>query len=82
MDEYDDLLDYDIDGEDDPFGANYKVPGVKETTKTAKESTSGGKDGANLGIDEEIEVTRKPRAPRVKLDENRCVRLYILGGID
>ena len=79
VDEFDDLLDYDIGGENDPFSANYKVPGAKETTKTTKESTGGGNNSANLGIDEEIEVTRKPRAPRVKLDENRCVRFIYSG---
>ena len=72
-DEFDDLFDYDIDGENDPFSANYKVPGAKEA---AKESVNAGKSGANLGIDEEIEVTRKPRAPRVKLDENRYVHSF------
>lgn len=78
-DEFDDLSDYDIDGENDPFSANYKVPGAKET---AKDSTGGGRSGENLGIDEEIEVTRKPREPRVKLDEHRCVGCYILDSIN
>jgi replication fork protection complex subunit Csm3/Swi3 len=66
-DEFDDLFDYDVDA-NDPFSENYKLPATKEKTK---ESTSKTTSGAGLGIDEEIEVTRKPRAPRVKLDENR-----------
>lgn len=73
-DEFDDLFDYDVDGENDPFSENYKVPGAKET---ARETASAGKSGANLGIDEEIEVTRKPRAPRVKLDEHRYVNYWM-----
>ena len=68
MDELDDLFDYDIDNENDPFSENYKVPGNTEAPKAKPDSRKGG---ANLGIDEEIEVTRKPRAPRVKLDEHR-----------
>jgi replication fork protection complex subunit Csm3/Swi3 len=69
-DEFDDLFDYEVGGEDDPFSENYKVP---ETAPAAKETNSKGKSGAGLGIDEEVEVTRKPRAPRVKLDEHRYV---------
>lgn len=65
-DDYGDLFDYDIDGENDPFSENYKPPGAKQR---AIEAEKAKKDG--LGIDEEVEVTRKPRAPRVKLDENR-----------
>lgn len=67
-DEFDDLFDYEIGGENDPFSENYKVPTSKETVKAG---TTSRKDVGNLGIDEEIEVTRKPRAPRVKLDEHR-----------
>ena len=66
-DEFDDLFDYNVD-ENDPFSENYKPPAAKEKTQESKSKT---KSGAGLGIDEEIEVTRKPRAPRVKLDENR-----------
>ena len=66
-DEFDDLFDYGIGGEDDPFSENYKAP----NRPAAKETTNTGKSGAGLGIDEEVEVTRKPRAPRVKLDEHR-----------
>lgn len=76
-DEFDDLFDYDVGGPDDPFSENYKVPNKEPA---AKESASKGKSAAGLGIDEEVEVTRKPRAPRVKLDENRYV--YALPGSD
>jgi replication fork protection complex subunit Csm3/Swi3 len=31
------------------------------------------KDAPGLGIDEAVAVTKKPRAPRVKLDENRLL---------
>jgi replication fork protection complex subunit Csm3/Swi3 len=72
-DEFDDLFDYDVGGEDDPFSDNYKVP---NKAPPPKEPASKGKGGAGLGIDEEVEVTRKPRAPRVKLDEHRSVYNY------
>lgn len=71
-DEFDDLFDYDIGGENDPFSENYKVPGTQNAPKTNANSNSRNESGG-LGIDEEIEVTRKPRAPRVKLDEHRFV---------
>jgi len=68
-DEFDDLFGYDVGGADDPFSENYQVPNKAPSAK----ETSKGNGGAGLGIDEEIEVTRKPRAPRVKLDEHRFV---------
>ena len=78
-DEFDDLFDDQMGGEDDPFSENYKVPGKSASTlKSAskvEETESKGKSGSGLGIDEEVEVTRKPRAPRVKLDEHRFVIL-------
>lgn len=66
----DDLFNYEVDGEDDPFGDNYKEP-VLAKKDTSKDTGSKDKSGSGLGIDEEVEVTRKPRAPRVKLDEHR-----------
>ncbi|TVY21528.1 Chromosome segregation in meiosis protein 3 [Lachnellula arida] len=72
-DEFDDLFDYDGDI-NDPFSENYVVPQKKDDSNNAsKDSGSKGKSAAALGIDEEIEVTRKPRAPRVKLDEHRLL---------
>jgi replication fork protection complex subunit Csm3/Swi3 len=71
-DEFDDLFDYDAGFNDpnDPFSENYVPPASKEKPN---EGGNKGKSGAGLGIDEEVEVTRKPRAPRVKLDEQRSV---------
>lgn len=68
-DEFGDLFDYDIDGENDPFSENYIPPAAKEKAKQAEQT----KNDAELGIDQEVEVTRKPRAPRVKLDEDRLL---------
>lgn len=69
--ELDDLFDYDFDDPNDPFSENYVAPGSKG--KSDKEATEKSKDGAGLGIDEEIEITKKPRVPRVKLDEHKLV---------
>jgi replication fork protection complex subunit Csm3/Swi3 len=66
-DDFGDLFDYDIDDENDPFSDNYKPPGAKQKAIEAEPA----KKDAELGIDREVEITRKPRAPRVKLDENR-----------
>lgn len=67
-----DLDDYDA-GVDDPFSENYRTPAQKAAEK---ESTSKSKSAADLGVDKALEITRKPRAPRVKLDEDRCVCQY------
>jgi replication fork protection complex subunit Csm3/Swi3 len=68
-------FEYELREEDDPFSENY-VPKRKELqgafpseTRTGNKRSAGA--AAGLGIDEEVEVTRKPRAPRVKLDEHR-----------
>lgn len=65
-DEFDDLFDYDVGGFDDPF-ADRPAPKPTNTGDPAGVARAG----AGLGIDEEVEVTKKPRVPRVKLDENR-----------
>jgi replication fork protection complex subunit Csm3/Swi3 len=72
-DEFDDLNDYDIELDDptDPFGNNYQVSQDKTAPKTSEREKGKGGDG--LGLDEEVEVTRKARAPRVKLDEHRLL---------
>ncbi|KAI9648953.1 chromosome segregation in meiosis- protein [Ciborinia camelliae] len=72
FDDLDDLFDYDAGGINDPFSENYVVPGSKNK-ETAKDSASNAKTGAGLGIDEEIEVAKKPRVPRVKLDEHKLL---------
>lgn len=76
----DDLFDYDVDDINDPFSENYVVPGSKES---AKEAAAKAKADADLGIDKKLEITRQPRAPRVKLDEDRyaysagCLRVEL-----
>ena len=67
--EFGDLFDYEVAGEDDPFSDNYKTT----SNPAVKEAAIAGESGAGLGIDEEVEITRKPRAPRVKLDEHKFV---------
>jgi replication fork protection complex subunit Csm3/Swi3 len=62
-DDLDDLFNYDID--DDPFAE--PVPAKSANNAVKKPS------GTGLGIDEEVEVSKKVRAPRVKLDENRYI---------
>jgi replication fork protection complex subunit Csm3/Swi3 len=67
-DELDDLFNYDVDDINDPFSENYVMPESKER---AKEAAAKAKTDADLGIDKKLEITRQPRAPRVKLDEDR-----------
>jgi len=69
-DEFDDLFNYDADI-NDPFSDNYVSAKDKQIQKV--EAKDKSRSGNGLGIDEEVEVTRKPRAPRVKLDENRYI---------
>ena len=73
-DEFDDLFDYDA-GIEDPFSENYHAPAnnnVANGTPGLKDTGSKSRTGADLGLDEEVDIKRKPRAPRVKLDEHRC----------
>lgn len=60
----DDLFDYNVDM--DEVFRDISPPRALTSRKTAR-----GQDDSGLGIDEEVEVVRKPRAPRVKLDEDR-----------
>ena len=69
FDDLDDLFDYDVRDENDPFSDNYKPPNKKEPVKEVATKTS--KNDTGLGIDEEVEVSKKIRVPRVKLDEHR-----------
>ena len=71
FDDLDDLFDYDARDENDPFSDNYKPPSKNNTVKQS--TKKAGNSGAGLGIDEEVEVTKKARAPRVKLDEHKYV---------
>lgn len=73
-DDLDDLFNYDADL-GDVFGevdTNMDVPVTKtSSSKAAKENST------NLGIDEEIKITKK-RRPVVKLDEERYAAPVIL----
>jgi replication fork protection complex subunit Csm3/Swi3 len=69
FDDLDDLFNYDVGDENDPFSDNYKLPNKAEPTKEV--TTKTGKNDTGLGIDEEVEVSKKMRVPRVKLDEHR-----------
>jgi replication fork protection complex subunit Csm3/Swi3 len=59
---HDDLDNYNVnDLSDDPFAS---PPPESKSTQKRKEPDSG------LGIEEEVEVKKRVRVPRVKLDEN------------
>ncbi|KAJ0163663.1 Chromosome segregation in meiosis protein 3 [Colletotrichum tanaceti] len=62
--EYDDLDDYNVDDIDDPF---------RSPPPEAKNSTNKRKKAEALGLDEEVEVAKRARVPRVKLDEARLL---------
>jgi hypothetical protein len=64
-DDLDDLFDYDV-GLDDVFR---DIEPPKPTLSSDASRKSRGDGG--LGIDKEVEVVKKPRAPRVKLDDNK-----------
>ncbi|KAK1726161.1 hypothetical protein CaCOL14_003847 [Colletotrichum acutatum] len=64
--EYDDLDVYNVDDDfDDPFKS--PPPGAKDG------STNKRKQAEALGLDEEVEVAKRVRVPRVKLDEARLL---------
>lgn len=65
--DFDDLDNYFLEGDldDDPFAS--PNPGEKPESGANKRKEPG--DG--LGIDEEVSVAKKPRVPRVKLDQER-----------
>lgn len=65
-DDLDDLFDYDVSDVFRDIDTNMDIPTSEKTTA----GTEGKDNGAGLGIDEEIKVTKK-RAPVPKLDENR-----------
>lgn len=65
---YDDLDDFNLDGfEDDPFRSPSPQPDKSQQDKSKKRKTDG------LGIDEEVDVNKRARVPRVKLDESRLL---------
>ena len=65
-DDMDDLFDYDVGDVFRDVDTNMDMPTSEKTIAR----TEGKENGAGLGIDEEIKITKK-RAPVPKLDENR-----------
>ena len=65
-DDLDDLFDYDVSDVFRDVNTNMDIP----TSDKTMARTAGKENGAGLGIDEEVKVTKK-RAPVAKLDENR-----------
>lgn len=61
-----DIDDYDVD--DDPFADSAPEDAPQKEAPSKKR-----KDASGLGIDEEVAVAKKVRAPAVKLDETRYV---------
>ncbi|EQB49426.1 hypothetical protein CGLO_11242 [Colletotrichum gloeosporioides Cg-14] len=63
--EYDDLDNYAVEDFDDPFRT--PPPDAKELGVNKR------KQGEALGLEEEVEVSKRARVPRVKLDEARLL---------
>ncbi|TRX87985.1 hypothetical protein FHL15_011126 [Xylaria flabelliformis] len=63
------LDNYDVD--DDPFADSGDDVAQKDGSVDAQSKKR--KDASGLGIDEAVSVSKKPRVPRVKLDENRLL---------
>lgn len=63
-DDLDDLFDYDA-GLDDVFRD------LEPLKPASPKGTNKSRVDSGLGIDKEVEIAKRPRAPRVKLDENR-----------
>ncbi|KAI1747203.1 replication fork protection component Swi3-domain-containing protein [Xylaria castorea] len=63
------LDNYDVD--DDPFADSGDDAAQKDGSADAQSKKR--KDASGLGIDEAVSVTKKPRVPRVKLDETRLL---------
>ncbi|KAI1177759.1 replication fork protection component Swi3-domain-containing protein [Nemania sp. FL0916] len=64
--------DYDLDDVDDPF-ADSGDDATANKTANANSQSRKRKDASGLGIDEAVSVAKKPRVPRVKLDESRLL---------
>ncbi|TGJ78499.1 hypothetical protein E0Z10_g10260 [Xylaria hypoxylon] len=62
---------YDVD-DDDPFAESGDDAAARNNASTDTQSKKR-KDASGLGIDEAVSVTKKPRIPRVKLDESRLL---------
>ncbi|KAI0182694.1 chromosome segregation in meiosis protein 3 [Xylaria flabelliformis] len=63
------LDNYDVD--DDPFADSGDDAAQKDGSADAQSKKR--KDASGLGIDEAVSVSKKPRVPRVKLDETRLL---------
>ena len=57
--------------EDDPFRSPSPEPGAGANKKNDTKNDKKRKEPDTLGIDEQIDLTKKARVPRVKLDETR-----------
>ncbi|KAK5627021.1 hypothetical protein RRF57_002736 [Xylaria bambusicola] len=62
---------YDVDDDDDPFAESGDDAARK--SKAPDTQSKKRKDASSLGIDEAISISKKPRVPRVKLDETRLL---------
>lgn len=68
-----DIDNYDVD-DWDPFADSGDDAAAKKKNDGGKETNSKKrKDATGLGIDQEVSVSKKPRVPRVKLDEARLL---------
>lgn len=66
----DDLDNYNVDlGDDDPF----RSPSPQPDQNNNQDSASKKRKSDGLGIDEEVDVTKRARTPRVKLDETKLL---------
>ncbi|KAI0196353.1 replication fork protection component Swi3-domain-containing protein [Astrocystis sublimbata] len=65
------LDNYDV--EDDPFASSGDEAAPKNGHTDSQSKKRKDASGLGLGIDEAVSVTKKPRVPRVKLDENRLL---------
>ncbi|TQS37989.1 hypothetical protein Golomagni_01518 [Golovinomyces magnicellulatus] len=67
-DELDELFNYDA-GLNDPFSNSYQPISTQQDREDSR-NTSSVHRNEDLGIDDEIDLIRKQRTPRVKLDED------------
>ncbi|KAI1122978.1 replication fork protection component Swi3-domain-containing protein [Nemania abortiva] len=67
-----DIDNYDVD-DDDPFADSGDDAAKKNSGSTDATQSKKRKDASGLGIDEAVSVSKKPRVPRVKLDETRLL---------
>ncbi|KAI0531633.1 replication fork protection component Swi3-domain-containing protein [Xylaria digitata] len=68
-----DIDNYDVDDDDDPFAESGDDAAATGKNGNADTQSKKRKDASGLGIDQAVSVTKKPRVPRVKLDETRLL---------